>query len=382
MGFVRARRLSGVVAGALALAAALPASAQTSAASHRRELGEIKRELEAARRDIDEYKRQEQTLNKDLQRIESRTGDARRRLDELKRRAASAERKKQQLKSRLTALGQTAAFWKAALGDDLRRYAAALAARDDAYRASDLWGEGLRRAAMLEKVELLLGLQGVSRTTALAEAETRRNAQQLAQRSLQAQQEHKSTQLEYEKKRAAIAEAQEKVAAATARARELEENAKALTRLLRALREPRRSGAPARVAHWDVPPNSLLWPAQGSVLKPFGRQRNAELNTWIISQGILLETAQEASVAAVRSGKVIFTGPFRSYGQVMILDHGSNLFSIYGDLGAILKQKGADVQLGETIAKAGSAKGGSGTVYFELRRGTEALDPLVWLRKR
>jgi murein hydrolase activator len=370
------------LAAVLSLAPALPAAAQNAAASRRRELGEIRRELESARRDIDEYKRQEQSLSKDLQKIESRSGDARRRLDELKSRAAAAEKKKQQLKSRLTALGQTETFWKSALGEDLRRFAASQAARDEAFRAADLWGEGLRRAALLEKVELLLGLQGVSRTTALAEAQTRRSAQLLAQRSLRAQQEHKSTQLEYERKRAAIADTQEKVAAATARAKDLEENAKALTRLIRTLREPRRAGGAPHVAHWDVPANSLLWPAQGSVLKTFGRQRNAELNTWVISQGILLETAREAAVAAVRPGKVIFCGPFRSYGQVMILDHGSNLFSIYGDLGAILKQKGTDVQLGETIATAGSSKTGGGNVYFELRRGTEALDPLVWLRKR
>ena len=173
-----------------------------------------------------------------------------------------------------------------------------------------------------------------------------------------------------------------KGAEAQARAKELEETAKALTRLIRSLREPRKPGAPP-IVHWDVPPNSLLWPAQGSVLKPFGRQRNAELDTWVISQGILLQTPAEAAVSAVRGGKVIFCGPFRSYGQVMILDHGSNFFTIYGGLGSLLKVKGAEVQPGEAIARAGPPKAGQGgRLYFELRRGSEALDPLVWLQKQ
>ena len=42
-----------------------------------------------------------------------------------------------------------------------------------------------------------------------------------------------------------------------------------------------------------------------------------------------------APVQAVDGGKVIFAGPFRSYGQVLIVDHGSNFFSIYGELGEL-----------------------------------------------
>lgn len=380
---MRAARLTAAVV-ALALLAPAARAQRSQAQAKKQELGQIQKELESTRREIDEYKKLEQALGKDLEKIESRTGDARRRMDDLRRRVGDAERKRRELKTRMASLGQASGFWKEALAEDTRQHARAFASRNEAYGRGDLYAEGFRRAAVLEKARYLAGLQGISRTTAQAEAETRRRAQELAERSRQAEKERASTQAEYDKKKAAIAEAQENLAAAVARAKELEETAKALTSLLRRLKEaPKPGKAAQQTARWDVPPNSLLWPADGTVLKPFGRQRNAELNTWVISQGILLKTPGQASVAAVRGGKVIFTGPFRSYGQVMIIDHGANVYSIYGDLGAIMKAKGADVQAGEVIASAGAPKGGEGgRVYFELRRGTEAMDPLVWLRKR
>jgi len=377
-------RAAGVIAlaGGLALGAAAAASAQTVKAQKRRELTDVQKQLEQTRRDIEQYKQQEQALGQDLQKIQSRTGESRRKLEQLRQHEADAERRKTELKAKLVSLGQASAYWHDALAADVRRHAWAQASRNEFYGRGDLWAEAFTRAAALEKVDLLLSLQGVSRQTALAEAESRRKAQELSQRKRLAQQEHETTQQEYERKKAAIAETHEKVAEAVARAKELEESARALTRLIRALREPRTASASKARPHWDVPANSLLWPAQGSVLKPFGRQRNPELDTWVINQGILLQTASGAAVAAVRGGKVIFSGPFRSYGQVLILDHGSNLFSIYGELGALLTKKGDQVQPGEVIAKAGSdGASAGGRLYFELRRGTEALDPLIWLKK-
>lgn len=365
------------------MAVSAAASAASPAQANRRQLADIQKQLDAARREVEQYKQQEQALGQDLHKIQSRTGESRRRFETLQRHVADSERRQRELKTKLMSLGQASTYWHEALAADVRRYAMESRARDDYYGRGDLWAEGFMRAAAFEKVDLLLGLQGVSRQTALAEAQTRAKARELAQRTRQARRERESSEQEYQAKKAAVAEAQQKMAAAQARAKDLEETARALTRLLRTLREPKRSSQAVAAAHWDVPPNSLLWPAQGAVIKPFGRQRNPELDTWVISQGILLKTAAGAAVEAVRGGRVIFSGPFRSYGQVLIVDHGSNLFGIYGDLGEILKEKGAQVQPGEVIAKAGTAAPGApGRLYFELRRGTEALDPLTWLKKQ
>lgn len=365
----------------LAALLARPALA-SSAAEKRRELAAVQKQLEATRRDIEQYKSLEDSLGKELAALQDRNSGAKRRMTQLQRNLRLAEEKKGQLKARLTALGQASGFWRSSLESDLRAYQSHLASRDDAYGTEELWAEHLRRRAILEKGAFVASLEGASTRTAQAARETSLRAVTLLESSRQAKREQATRQQEYEQKKAAVAQAQAKKQAAMARAQELEESARALTRLIRVLGRGRKYRKAGAVARLDVPRNSLDWPAAGSIIKPFGRQRNPELDTWVVSQGILLATTAGAPVQAVERGKVIFAGPFRSYGQVLILDHGSNFFSIYGELGQLLKAKGAAVRTGETIARAGAGAGGGGSVYLELRRGTEALDPLDWLRKK
>ena len=362
----------------LAASPALGAGVSTK----RRELGAIQRELEAARRQIDDYKQQEQSMGRDLQRLESRNADARRLMEQLQGRLLGAELRKRELKQRLGALGQVGGFWRSALESELASYHRELASRDEAYGRDELWSDSFRRATIAEKSELIAILKGASRSTELAAAQTRRSAAELSSRHVQALQEQQAGQEQYKQKMAAIEETKLKEQAALARVRELEENAAALTRLIRALGKTTRVKKPGVVGRLEVPRNSLPWPADGSIVKSFGKQRNPELDAWVINQGILLATAPQAAVKSVGSGRVIFAGPFRSYGQVLIVDHGSNFFTIYGELGRMLKSKGDAVGAGETIARAGARVDGRGSVYLEIRRGTEALDPLAWLTRR
>ena len=377
MDFMPTARL---IAAALWLAA--PASGAGSESAKRRELGGIQKELENARRQVEDLKRQEQSFGRDLLKLESRNAEAGKRMNQLQGRVQEAERRKRELKDRLASMGQVGGVWKSALESDLLAYQIALAERTDAYDSKSLWAEAFRRAAIDEKAGLIGKLKGASRTTELAAAETGRSAQRLQNKALEARQEQQTSQQQYQQKKAAIVETQEKEAATLARVRELEENAAALTKLIRSLGKTTRGKKPGVVGRLDVPRNSLPWPADGTVVRPFGRQRNPELDAWVINQGILLATPPQAAVKAVDAGRVIFSGPFRSYGQVLIVDHGANFFTIYGELGGMLKGKGDNVGAGETIARAGAMNGGKGSLYLEIRRGTEALDPLLWLTKK
>lgn len=359
-----------------ALMIASPAAGQLKA--KQKELLEIQKELEAARREIENYRRLEDSLGRDLGSLESRNAQSRRRLEQTRRSARLAEERKRELTQRLEALGQASGFWQERLTSEVNGYAATLAARNDVHGTRQLWAEAFRRAAIYEKVDLIAGLQGFSRKTALAEAQARARAREVERIRQRVLEEQRRTQKSLEEKKAAIAHAREKAAAAQARARELEENARALTRLISELsRRPRRPGERAR---WGVARHSLPWPVAGAVEKAFGRQKHPELDTWFIHQGLLLSAAPAAPVCAVEAGRVIFAGPFRSYGQVVIVDHGGGFFTIYGELGEVLKGKGAAVRAGEIVGTA-SQKDGRGQAYFEIRRGTEALDPQDWLTR-
>lgn len=371
---------AGLIALAL-LAAADPAAAQSAA--RRRELSRVQEELRKTLAELESLKEEERELDGDVSRLESKDAQSRRRLEELKGRLRQAEARRADLKGRLDAAKKVSGFWSAALSAEAARHAAASASRPEAWDSRGLWAEEYRRAAMLEKARHLRGLEGFRDKTEQAEAETRRKASELAESRARADREREKRRREYEEKKAELARTQERVAAAARKAKELEESARALTALLERAAKTAKYRKPAGpAATLDVPRHSLPWPAPGSVARGFGRERDPELGTWTVHQGVLLDTAADAAVKAVAAGTVIFAGPFRSYGQVIILDHGGGFFSVYGGLGVMEKAKGAAVRRGEALARAGSGPAGRGRLYLELRRGVDALDPLAWLERR
>ena len=140
------------------------------------------------------------------------------------------------------------------------------------------------------------------------------------------------------------------------------------------------------IAKIDVPRNSLPWPVRGQVISKFGKEYRQDLNTWIFRDGIKIAAKAGENVKSVAAGDVIYAGPFRSYGNVVIVDHGKGFFSIYGFLSRIDAIVGEKLQTGSVIGTAGlDTQQSSGTgryaVYFETRQGTTAVDPLNWLQK-
>lgn len=363
----------------LAALTAVPAAAQKH---QKQELARIQGELRRALAELEALRASEASLGKEVGRLEGLDASSRKRVEKLQEVIRQAEGRKAELKSRLEAAGSVHGFWTAALSAESSRHAAALSGRSDFYGTGELWAEEFRRAAIVEKGAHLRGLKGFQRQTEAAEAAARRKASELDQSRRKAQSEREDRRKEYEAKKAQLEQTQTRVAEAARRAKELEENAKALTSLIDKLGRAARSRKPAGVkAVLDVPRNSLPWPAAGKVVSAFGREKDPELGTWTVRQGLTLGTPAGAAVSAVAAGRVIFTGPFRSYGEVMIVDHGGGFFTVYGGLGDALKDKGADVRAGEPLAHAGAA-GDGGRVYFEIRRGTEALDPAAWLEKK
>ena len=139
------------------------------------------------------------------------------------------------------------------------------------------------------------------------------------------------------------------------------------------------------IAKIDVPPHSLPWPVQGKVLSKFGKEYRQDLNTWIFRDGIKIAARAGENVKCVESGDVIYAGTFRSYGNVVIVDHGKGFFSIYGFLHTIQAAVGDKLTRGGVLGTAGrdtqqSSGTGQYAVYFETRQGTTAVDPLEWLK--
>jgi murein hydrolase activator len=118
----------------------------------------------------------------------------------------------------------------------------------------------------------------------------------------------------------------------------------------------------------------LDWPVGGSVKNPFGRGARPK--------GIEIGTADGAAVRAIHEGIVAYADSFAGFGNLVIVDHGAQTFSLYGDLLDMAVAKGARVERGQPVGSVGPLPTGAAGLYFELRIDGQPVDPLQWLRKK
>jgi murein hydrolase activator len=123
----------------------------------------------------------------------------------------------------------------------------------------------------------------------------------------------------------------------------------------------------------------LAWPVTGVVRQRFARTSTM---TQIASNGIDITAAEGTPVAAVHDGSVAYADTFSGFGKLVIVDHGANTFSIYGNLLEIGVTAGTQVDTGQTLGQVGQSVMGVPGLHFELRIDGEAVDPLQWLKRR
>jgi septal ring factor EnvC (AmiA/AmiB activator) len=166
---------------------------------------------------------------------------------------------------------------------------------------------------------------------------------------------------------------------------ELERSASRIDSMLREL-EQRRRAAAAKPPAGSLPKGvrgGLPWPAEGSVLTYFGRQKHPTFNTYVQRKGIEIRTLEGSAIHAVMPGTVVYADWLKGYGLVIILDHANGFFSLYAHASKILTSVGSQVGSAQAIGETGdTGMTGENTLYFELREGAEPVDPLQWLARR
>jgi septal ring factor EnvC (AmiA/AmiB activator) len=163
----------------------------------------------------------------------------------------------------------------------------------------------------------------------------------------------------------------------------LEEKARRLQRLVDTLSSQRR-GVEATLDIRTVQ-GALPWPVEGKVIEHFGRQRNPKFATYTVNSGLKIEAAPGTQVRAVFQGTVLFSQWFKGYGNLIILDHGNRVFSLYGNLKQSGVAVGDRIASGQAIAGVGESEDvqagvTSGYLYFEVRHDNRPEDPQKWLR--
>jgi murein DD-endopeptidase MepM/ murein hydrolase activator NlpD len=140
------------------------------------------------------------------------------------------------------------------------------------------------------------------------------------------------------------------------------------------------SAAPSKTPVTTAPPkrsgSRFKWPVNGTILSSYGPKKDGLHN-----DGINIKAPKGAPVRAAENGVVVYAGnELQGYGNLVLVRHENRWMTAYAHLDKVMIKRGQTVNMGETIGTVGS----SGSVdtpqlHFEVRRGTEALNPKRYL---
>jgi murein hydrolase activator len=364
----------------LALLALLPAHAQRPT-----DLDRIRGEITRLRSRLDEVRRQAQSAERELEEVDLELGIRNNELELANLAEAKLAAEQQAIETQIGSLVPRIARQKV----DLRKRLVAL------YRLGGL-----------SYIRMLLALDGdrnpieamsmlsylVSRDARLV-TRFQETQQQLAVRmtALGDRRERlRRTRLVVEERRRAVATAFAQKQSVLARLRTeetgaaaqlaaLEEKARRLQRLVDTLAAQQR-GVAVTTDIRSVQ-GALPWPVEGKIVERFGRQRNPKFATYTVNNGLKIEAVPGTQVRAVFGGTVLFSQWFKGYGNLIILDHGNRVFSLYGNLKQSGVAVGDRIGGGQPIAGVGESEDAdSGHLYFEIRHDNRPEDPQKWLR--
>jgi murein DD-endopeptidase MepM/ murein hydrolase activator NlpD len=129
--------------------------------------------------------------------------------------------------------------------------------------------------------------------------------------------------------------------------------------------------APAQGGH-------AAWPAPGSqvITSAFGSRIHPILKVPKEHTGVDIGAPEGAEAVAVLGGRVIAVAALPAYGQIVVIDHGGRLATVYAHLSAVGVREGDRVERGEPVGRVGSTGAVTGPhLHFEVRQDGEPVDP-------
>lgn len=132
--------------------------------------------------------------------------------------------------------------------------------------------------------------------------------------------------------------------------------------------------------HFRANKGKMLWPVQGKVITQFGNVQYD--NTFTFYKGVDIQASAGTPFYAVFKGVVIFAGWFEGYGNLVIVDHGGNFYTLYAHADELLVKSGATVETRQILGKVGETDSIKGPLlYFEIRVNGKPENPQTWLAK-
>ncbi len=255
----------------------------------------------------------------------------------------------------------------------------------DAIRAAILMGDVAPKLAA-EAEALALELDNI----AMLQASIRSETETLNRAELTLLARREEIEALYAAKRASREALAQEAAALKAQNANLAAEANTLATLLEGLEKaaptgPRLKPAPPRkfAAHKTTPladktplPNNIvqsrviLRPVTGNLITNYGQTVSGTP-----TRGQTWSTRTGAQVVAPRDGRVEYAGPFRTYGEILILDVGEGYLVVLAGLESIYAEVGQAVLAGEPVGRMSDSVKSTPELYIEVRRNGEPVDP-------
>jgi len=119
-------------------------------------------------------------------------------------------------------------------------------------------------------------------------------------------------------------------------------------------------------------------PAKAKIIVHFGDKRKQSGLPWL---GLLMQGPEGTEITAISDGEIVYADWLQGYGQLVIIDHGQGMMSLYGHNKRIHRTVGDLVKQSDIIASMGDTAGlKQPALYFEIRQDGIAKDPLQWFR--
>ena len=159
---------------------------------------------------------------------------------------------------------------------------------------------------------------------------------------------------------------------------ELRLREQALERLLGTLSDRRRFSGVADIRKFR---GALAWPVPGRIVRGFGKRYLPKYATYTVCNGLRFDASSGVQVTAVFPGEVAYARFFKGYGNMVVIDHGRDVYSLVAGLATIHVRVNQRVDMGLRLGLA-SPPTEEGNIYFEIRVGKKPQDPRRWLQLR
>jgi murein DD-endopeptidase MepM/ murein hydrolase activator NlpD len=140
--------------------------------------------------------------------------------------------------------------------------------------------------------------------------------------------------------------------------------------------EDKPAEAPAKVVDATGALPTFRWPVRGKVITSYGAKTNGKSN-----DGINLAVPEGTPVKAAEDGVVAYSGnELKGYGNLILVRHSNGYVTAYAHASELLVKRGDTIKRGQVIAKSGqSGEVASPQLHFEIRKGSNPVDPLQFL---